>query len=439
MIKLDLIKRFFSQGLKLQSIVDVLCMGFLISFNLVWLWPFLREVGNAGSLSAPVIPAFALILSRVLPINECQVAAYVVLFGQLLGVVAFYLFLKELTGRSLPGLMVSFFYSLPVKLLALDRLRFAWVHGDGAHIAALGLFPFVCYFLLTFLKRGRITYGFVSSLGIALVGLVNAFALFNLLLFLLVIFFSELILGQTKVKTARFLVILLFAWGFLSFWYTPGTIWELINSGQGRLIISLFGRLLPLSFFVGPILLVFAYLIFESRESLQPIALALGFLVIYLFLNLVEYLAYADIERYVLLPRRFLPELGLSIALVLGIAATISLDALGALSKFGKLILPKDEMAGEEKRGVSFLFLILIWLVGMAFVYFFLPTELILADIRMVKSTGPCVGDFWLTHGQLCLRNCTNWLDNCVGFGMTAMSFVFMFVLVFLGAKRGLT
>lgn len=119
----------------------------------------LGEVGNVGVLSAPLIPVFAFFLERILPVSEYQVIAYMVMGGQLLGVVAFYFFLKELTARRLPGLMVSFFYSLPVHLLALDQLRFAWIYGDGAHIAALGLFPFACYFLLVFLKRGALLTG----------------------------------------------------------------------------------------------------------------------------------------------------------------------------------------------------------------------------------------------------------------------------------------
>ncbi|MBU1110093.1 hypothetical protein KKB83_00495 [Patescibacteria group bacterium] len=424
--------------LRQSFLVDILCIAFLLLFNLFWRVPFVKVAKSIGVISGPLIPSAALLISQLTGVSADQLAVYLVALGQFFGVISFYFFLRELTGRRLPGLMVAFFYSLPVGFLALENTRFAFIMGDGAHVAALGLFPVTCYLLLSFLKRGRARFGLGASFGMSLVALISSFAVFNLFLLMVVILFSEIILGRVKVKLARFLFVSLMSFGLFSFWYTPGTLLSLISSGQGRMIVGLFGKLLPLSFFVAPVFLVIAYLVFESREGLQPIALAVFFLVIYLFLNLIEYLAYADVAKYVLLPHRFLPELAFSLAFFLGIAVTILLDAFSEFYPKGNYLLLESEMGGQTKRGISLLLLITIWLIGMALVYFLLPTDSILSEIKSIPANGITIERFWVGCHQLCFRYCSSRVDNLVAVGISLISFLSVIFLVGLASKKRL-
>ncbi|OQX50859.1 hypothetical protein B5M47_02870 [candidate division CPR3 bacterium 4484_211] len=416
------------RSISLPAFIDIFCLVFLVSFNVLWMRPFLSLSGNIGGVVAPVIPILSRAAAFFLPISEYRAAFFLVFIGQLLGVITFYFFLKELTARRLPGLMVGYFYSLPVKFLALDRLRHAWIEGDGAHVMAVGLFPLVCYFLLTFLKKGGMFFGLLASMSVAVVGLISPFALFNLVLFLLVIAFSELILGQAKFKLLRFLFVVSLAWGMAAFWYTPGFVYKILSAGQGRLVVSLLWRLVPISFFAVPIIFVFGYLIFESREGLQPIALTLGFFTIYLFVNLVEFLSYSDFRDFLLIPHRFLPEFGLCLSLLLGVAATIFLDALGSLSAIGKIILPAEPGGNVQtvrgvapKRGVSLLFLIFIWMVGMILVSVTVPTQEVVEEINALQV--PLKLPLSLDYSRTVM-------DQCFGLLVSAASWMFVFFLV---------
>ncbi len=419
-----------------EIIVDFLCLSLLFFYNLFWLKFFFNYVGYLGPISAPFLLFIAKLALLIKPALDLGFfLTRFVLLTQLVALSSCYLFFKELTNRRLPGLMVAFIYSLPLPLLGADRVRQAIIYGDAAHLVAVSFFPAFIYFFLRFLKEGGLIQSLLAIIVTATVALISPFAFFNLLFWLLVIFFSEIILGQARLKLARAVFILLISWLMVSFWYTPGFVFRLLTSPQARVIIDLFFKFIPLSFFMIPLLLIVGYLLFESRPGLQPIVLVLSLFVVYGSFILMETFGRANLKEYVLLPHRFLPEFGLSLAFLLGILSTIILDALSYLeissrNYFVQLLLP-SEAGSKAKRGVNLFLLLLIWFCGMLIVYLLFPINDLKSQLQMLGSSISSLNGSLDFRRQLCYYRCPGAGDHLIGLLLTIFSLVlvvFLFV-----------
>jgi len=166
---------------------------------------------------------------------------------------------------------------------------------------------------LAFIKEGGIRNLVLSAFVGALVSLSSPFSFTTFLMFSAIGCFSEMLLGQGRLKFMRFLIVLIFAAGLNSFWYNPAFFNWMITGPMGEEIRLTLGRLIPMSMFVAPILGVFGFLLFDRKPSLQPMFLAVFFTIAF---ALVVIAGGGFMPSH---PTRYTSEFGMSLALLLGL------------------------------------------------------------------------------------------------------------------------
>lgn len=282
----------------------------LLALNFILLLPFFGHPDKTNLFSAPVIPFLVNLTENWLP-YAYGVRLWLLIF-LLLFPLTFYYFVREISGRKLAALTATLMTSLPLGFFLLARVNLGLLSEDGGQIASLSILPLACLLLLRFLRSGNFWMGFLAALGSALVALMSPLGVVVLASFMVVLTFSEVLLGNGRLKLLRLLVVLFLGAGFSSFWYNPHFALMIWNSPQGVLIRKTFNNLLPLSFFVFPILGVFGYLLFENRPLLQPAFIGLFLTILLAFFSLGGGIASAS-------PSRFFPALGVAVAFFFGI------------------------------------------------------------------------------------------------------------------------
>lgn len=291
--------------------------------NFIFLFPFFKIDHADNIFSAPLIPALTKILSFVFPLSQERLALFLVLIAHILGVMSVCFLVKAITGRTLVGLLAGAFYSFPFDLNKIFDLFTV----DGAHHFALSFTPLILILVLGFLRKGDFKSSLFGSVGIALVALTSPFGLLSLMIFLTVVLFSEMLLGQGRIKLLRMLFCLVVALGLASFWYNPKFIWLIFTSTEGQGFVKVLGNLVPFSFFIVPLVGTFGFLLFEKRPKMQSLAISFGLVLIFGLLFFSETLN-RGLPQYGLYQLRFFHEFSLSLSFFLAVVVTKMLDYL---------------------------------------------------------------------------------------------------------------
>lgn len=310
-------------------------LGILALFltNLWLLWPFFGAQDKHNVFSAPVIPVLTIPTDLFIPYSygvRLCLLIFLILFP-----LSFYYFVREITGRKLAGFLASFIVSLPTGFFLALRVKLGVLEADGAQIVSLTLTPLVCLLLLRFLRQGSFWMGVFSALGITLVALTSPLGLVILSVFAGIITFSEMLLGRGRIKLIRFVLVLILAAGFSSFWYNPKFVILTLQSPEGQVLRKTFANLLPLSFFLFPLLGIFGFLLFENRAQLQPVFIAFFLTICFGLFSLGAGVGQSASSR-------FLPTFGVSFAFLVGLLTVWLFDFLRASPKLKRLkvILP---------------------------------------------------------------------------------------------------
>lgn len=291
----------------------------LLGLNFWLLRSFFGEPDRVNVFSAPLIPVLTN-LTDIFVSYAWGVRVWLLVFMIFLPL-SFYFFVKELSGRRLMGFFSALIASLSVWVFLPIRVSLGLLAQDGAHIASLTLIPLVCLALLKFLRKGNFWFGILSASGFTLVALTSVIGSMILLVFATVITFSEMLLGQGRLKGVRTLLVFVLAAGFSAFWYNPKFVILTLQSPQGQLIKNILTNLLPVSFFLIPLLGIFGFLLFENRAHLQALFIALFLAVILGLFSLGAGLSNPS-------PARFVPAFGLAMAFLLGILVVWLFDFL---------------------------------------------------------------------------------------------------------------
>lgn len=328
----------------------------LFALNLALLSPFLTTPDRGTIFSAPVIPLLARIFEFLGISFEQSLRAVLTIFMALFPV-TFYLFVRSLTGRKLPAFAATLFVSFPISPFLGERVRAAFVNGDGPHIASLTFGPLALLGLLSFLRHGGLRNLVIASVGIALVGLTSPFGFMIAILSSVIAAFSEMLLGRGRLKFVRAVLAILVSLGLTSFWYNPGFVRLILVSPQGQDVFETFSKLIPISFFAVPILGVFGFLLFERRPQLQPLFLA-SFLTIIFFL--IVAVGGGIFPSH---PTRYTSEFGAALAFLLGILVWWLVDFIKLDKRAQKLIgvdgKKREILANLIPVGLFLLFLLL--------------------------------------------------------------------------------
>lgn len=307
---------------KWVSIGEVVFLLILFFINF-WLFsPFFGKEDIINAFSAPLIPILATLSSLFIPFSygvRMWLAIFLLFFP-----LTFYFFVREISQRKLAATLAVLVATLPISIFLPARIKFGLLLNDGAHLASLTLIAIVCLLLLKFLRRGSFFIGMLCSFISALVALTSPLGLVVLVCFCLAIVFSEMLLGQGRLKFLRLVTVFSLAVGFCAFWYNPKYALAILNSSQGGLIKLAISNLLPISFFLIPLLGTFGFLLFENRPQFQPLFLAV-------FLSVGFGLLTLGTGVPLSAPSRFIPVFGVSLAFLSGVVLTNLLDFLRKL------------------------------------------------------------------------------------------------------------
>ncbi len=289
---------------------EIVGLAALLLVNFWLLLPFFGQENKTNVFSAPLIPALATLTEKFASFPygvRIWLLVFLIFFP-----LAFYYFVKGISNRKLTAFLASFLVVLPIGVFLRARVELGLLGEDGAHIASLSLTPLICLLLLRFLRTGRFWTGILTALGTTLVALTSPIGLLVLTIFMGVITFSEMLLGNGRLKFLRFLVVLALVVGFSAFWYNPKFALLTIQSSQGQMVKKTLANLLPVSFFLLPILGVLGFLLFENQPQLQPM-----FVAFFLTIGFGLFSLGAGVVHPA--PSRFLPAFGISLAFLIGI------------------------------------------------------------------------------------------------------------------------
>lgn len=226
---------------------------------------------------------------------------------------AIYLFVKEVTGRKLIAFLAAMIVSLPIYPLAETRFLLSFGGVDAAHIASLAIIPIALLSYYAFIKNGGIKNLVAAAITSALIALISPFGFMTFLVFSSFLAFSEMLLGGGRLKFFRYITVLFFAGSLNSFWYNPIFFTWMIAGPMGAGIRLTVSKLIPLSFFVIPILGALGYLLFDRKPNLQP------FFIVTFFTISFGLISIAGGGIFPSHSSRYMPELGISLALLISV------------------------------------------------------------------------------------------------------------------------
>lgn len=325
-----------SLGGKLFDQTSILITLILSVFSFVIFWPVISQIDIEEAFFTPLVPAF-LFLFELFGVGPTEAMRVLFIVSFIVSTVGIYLFVRDLTKRQMTAVLSTIIYLIPpipvfiltyfrkgllVRELEAAKAFLFTVYGDGAHFVALALIPFAAIFFLRYLKSDNRKNLFLSAVFGALIFLATRSQAMSLMLILLTISLSEIFLGMARVKIGRFLLISVSILGLVSFWYTPNFIIESLLLYRVQLISNI-GFLFPVSFTLGILMLLFAFVFFARNEKRQPIFIA--FLLFVVFLGIVGDWVWHQ-RSFVPHVQRLIANLNMFFAIVLAVGITAVLD-----------------------------------------------------------------------------------------------------------------
>lgn len=297
--------------------------GYLIPFILLSLciWvirPYVGEGWNTGSLSVVFLPFIGNFLRQVLTPEDNVILSVIILVFFALGPVSLYMYVLYITRRHLAAIIAGLVAILPLSPFSQnpsERLLLAITEGDGAHIMGLTLIPLLAITYHLYLRTGKNNWQMISLFGGVVLGLISFFAYTISLIFLFYISCSEALVAEGRVKLRRFLISSIIQLGVFTVVYNL-SLFTMLTSDAGQSTIKVLLNLIPLTFFLVPVLGTFAFLIFDRRPQLQPLFLGLMFTITFGILHLVR----VSLHEVTLFDQsRYAAEVSFSVSFLYGI------------------------------------------------------------------------------------------------------------------------
>lgn len=253
--------------------------------NVIFVFPALNRNFDTAFPSSAIRNA-AFILSRVGIGTPDQFYSLLVKVSLLVAPASCYLFVRKIALKhDVVALLSTLLFILPNPLVP-DGLPLvhALLNGDGAHVFAFSFIPLFLLYVQAFLKTGNVVWGLISCFGTAGIAIFSPFAFFNLLLFFLVMTIGEGFMGALRIKIGRILFIIFTSFGLSFFWYYPNIIAKIIFLDYIRTTVLQLWSVFPIFIPALPLLGALSFLIFDRREKLNPLFIALFLFIIYLVL-----------------------------------------------------------------------------------------------------------------------------------------------------------
>lgn len=365
-----------------NSLVEILGVVLIVLLNTFLIWPLFSGLDRGTHFSGPLLPVIGQTTAFVSGISLAAAFQITYLFFFLLFPVSFCALVYFLTRRRLTTLFAVLIAALPEYVFAESRIASGFFYGDGPHIASLAIVPLAVIGLILFLRRGGKTNLVATALLGALVMLTSPIGFGTYVIFAIVAGFSEMLLGFGRLKLARFLVAFILSAAMVSFWYNPAFVFWLIFGPMGKEIRMVVWNLVPMSFFILPVLGTFGYLLFSRKPGLQPAFLGFFWTAVFLIIILV---AKGNGTAF---SSRYLSELGIALSLLVGLLLTALVDGL----KSSRITLVPALNKPSFSNPIIALLLVVL------FIAVVLPRQRLFGDIRAMEkeSGGFSKGRYWL-------------------------------------------
>ncbi len=261
-----------------------LCTVLLI--NTILVYPIFGKDTSAAYSSSVALSLISDVLSFTLHVTKSSFFSGITTFSLCIAPISFYLFVRKIVMRhELTALFATLLFILPNPIFNnVPIMIHALLKGDGAHIFMFSLIPLFLLYVQSFLANGMPILGALAAIGTAGIAIISPFALFNLLLFYIILTIAEGFLGNFRVKVMRLIFLLLTAFALSLFWYYPTVIMQILILSYVKVAMSKFLSILPIAIPLLPIVGAISFLIFDRRERLKPIFISMFFFLMYLFL-----------------------------------------------------------------------------------------------------------------------------------------------------------
>jgi hypothetical protein len=284
----------------------------VVVLNLLTVFQFLGTAAPATEFSGPAMPVLAK-LFEVFGFDFAYGLQLVNTFFFLGFIGGFYVLVKMVTGRRLTAFLAILLVSLPLFPFAEGRIRLSFVGRDSPHVASLAVVMLAVASVIGFMREGGGSRMVVSAILVTIVGLVSPTGFLSMVVFLVVSLFSEMLLGNGRLKAMRVGTVLALSAGLASFWYSPGFLYWLVMGPVGSDLRIVLGKMVPISMFAVPVIAIFGYLLFDRKPNWQPFFLALFYTLSFIAVSLAGGGAKGWVRS------RFVSEVGISVAFLGGI------------------------------------------------------------------------------------------------------------------------
>jgi len=277
---------------------------------------------------APVLPyLMAVVHWAYPPVSIPRAYRIITALSYCLGPSMLYIFVKYLTKRDAAAWIAAVTYSIAPSTMYFVIPSFGnfarsfsyapWsivvltVYGEGPHITALTASPIAALAFLYALRNPRPRNYVFAVLAIDCVALTNLIGFFSLFLILLILFYSELILGNATKKLKTALLCLVIAYGLVAFQYDISYVAKFLPYAQIRLAPT---TTLIVVLIAVPLAWIFSSYV-GKRRSLQPLLVSSLWFSVFAIITCLWYFYLIQLAPQA---NRYIPEANMGFAMLLG-------------------------------------------------------------------------------------------------------------------------
>lgn len=394
-----------------NGVFEMLGVLVVVGLNIYMILPFFSYHISDVPFSGPVIPLLIKGFG-LLSLSYATATTALLIISFVLFPVSVYVLVRWITGRKLAAFLSILAMSLPFYPFARSRILSAFASNDWPHILSISLIPIAIYGVLSFIREGQTKNLVIASFFSAIVALTSPFAFLTFVFFAAICAFSEMLLGQGRLKAVRLATVMIFTAGLCSFWYHPSFFYWMVMGDMGLDIRATVRRLVPISLFAAPVLGVFGFLLFDRKPLLQPVFLATFSTIVF---TMIVVAGGGFVPSH---PTRYAPELGLSLALLIGIGTMKLIEYV----RFSQVSVKNLDLT-ILSNGVVLVLTALI------------SVSVVLARDSIVGSTEQVLG-LWteVNKGEMWLaRDNYSGLSNYLGYVITIVTIA---IMIFLFRKK---
>lgn len=315
-------KKYFNwwEGERLNE-MSMLFILILVAVNVFMVYP-IYQVNITPAFSSYFLLILGDFIHNLGLIQKNEFFLFLTLSSLFLAPISLYLFVRSIVLKyELIAFITVILFIIPSPFFRNDLALVSTIlDGDGAHTVAFSFAPLVLIYAEKFISTKSFTSLSISALGFGLIALISPFTFFNTLVFLLILSVGNGFLGEMRDKFLRVGYLIGLSLGVTFFWYFPIFFTKIMLIEHVAFTFKKIWSLLPLAIPVIPILGTIFFLLFDRREKLRPIFVAIALFIVYFVLYTIS----RDVQISGLFtPQRYLIEVSFATSYLLALISVL--------------------------------------------------------------------------------------------------------------------